>query len=215
MATAWWRVGVTAASRSISTQGRRSAAGGVQASMPAAGTVHQNGPCLLWASRGEETARSVRNERAVVVMLSGIASASSGTLEVHGGAARRGEAPSAPHNDGEGEEKRDGYFGNAVEQCGQFHRADVIVAPHGAALTNLLCARPASYVVELQPSTNTNLNYMKLAADLSLNYHGMHVTNSTFDHPMHVSITQIRDVVSSLLQVWAAARRRGREGRRG
>ena len=38
---------------------------------------------------------------------------------------------------------------SAIDQCALFRAADLVVAPHGAALANLLCARPGTAVVEL------------------------------------------------------------------
>lgn len=91
-------------------------------------------------------------------------------------------------------------------QCSMFYRADLILAPHGAGLTNLLCARPGTAVVELQLdlldksglSGGTNLNYMKLSHDLDLCYHGVHVRGSRQHTTMVVEAARVAAAVLQL-----------------
>ena len=51
-----------------------------------------------------------------------------------------------------------------------FASAQVIVAPHGAGLTNILFARPGARVIELMPDRLANWCYRRLAAMLGLHY---------------------------------------------
>ena len=48
-------------------------------------------------------------------------------------------------------------FRSVREQVALFHQADVIVAPAGAALANVLFCRPGAKVIELQPSNFTGV----------------------------------------------------------
>lgn len=60
---------------------------------------------------------------------------------------------------------------SVADQCALFGSADVIVAPHGAGLTNLLFCRPGTAVVELFPPTYINPCYWVLSDHLGLRYH--------------------------------------------
>jgi len=51
-----------------------------------------------------------------------------------------------------------------MEAVDLFSRAQMIVAPHGAGLTNMLFAPPNTRVIELMPTKNPNLCYYHLAA---------------------------------------------------
>jgi capsular polysaccharide biosynthesis protein len=53
---------------------------------------------------------------------------------------------------------------SVAEQIRAFAEASVIVAPHGAALANLVFASPGSCVVELFPAGGVVLDYWKLAS---------------------------------------------------
>lgn len=62
---------------------------------------------------------------------------------------------------------------SVAEQRGRFAAADVIVASHGAALTNLAWARPGAAVLELLPAARPNLAYRRLAAQAGVVHHGL------------------------------------------
>jgi capsular polysaccharide biosynthesis protein len=57
------------------------------------------------------------------------------------------------------------------EQCELFSSAEVVVAPHGAGLTNLLFCREGTRVVEIFPPTYINPGYWVLANHLGLEYY--------------------------------------------
>jgi capsular polysaccharide biosynthesis protein len=60
-----------------------------------------------------------------------------------------------------------------AEQRARFAAAELIVAPHGAALTNLAWARPGATVVELLPVERPNLVYYRLARQAGVGYEGL------------------------------------------
>jgi capsular polysaccharide biosynthesis protein len=51
-----------------------------------------------------------------------------------------------------------------------FSRAQLVVAPHGAGLTNMLFSPPKTRIIELMPSINPNLCYYHLAALLHFDH---------------------------------------------
>ena len=57
-----------------------------------------------------------------------------------------------------------------AEQLCAVHSADVIVAPHGAGLANLIVARPGTTVIEIMTQGWANSCYGHLAESLGLNY---------------------------------------------
>ncbi|MCW5738086.1 MAG: glycosyltransferase family 61 protein [Enhydrobacter sp.] len=59
-----------------------------------------------------------------------------------------------------------------VEQIERFRRARVIVAPHGAALTNLLFCRPGLALVEIFPRGGVHGSmFLRMASHLGFDYH--------------------------------------------
>ena len=57
-----------------------------------------------------------------------------------------------------------------LEQVSLFSRAELIIAPHGAGLTNLAFARRESHVVEMFPASCPNPCYQKLAEVVGIRY---------------------------------------------
>jgi len=56
------------------------------------------------------------------------------------------------------------------EQVATFADAEIIVAPHGAALANLVFASPPGAVLELLPTSQDRPHYRRLAAEVGLRY---------------------------------------------
>ena len=59
---------------------------------------------------------------------------------------------------------------SVVEQVQMFAFADIIVAPHGGALANMIFMLPHSHVMEFFPSHWISKRYQKLAENLDLSY---------------------------------------------
>lgn len=59
---------------------------------------------------------------------------------------------------------------SVLEQIELFHNADIIVAAHGAALTNLLFCKPKTHVVEIFQARSESCFYY-LSQDLNLNHY--------------------------------------------
>ena len=57
-----------------------------------------------------------------------------------------------------------------VEQLKIIQGADVIVAPHGAGLANIIVARPGAKIVEIMTQEWANSCYGHLAVSLGLDY---------------------------------------------
>jgi hypothetical protein len=57
-----------------------------------------------------------------------------------------------------------------LETVALFSRAQIVVAPHGAGLTNMLFSPPDTRVIEIMPTKNPNLCYYHLAALLKFEH---------------------------------------------
>jgi hypothetical protein len=62
---------------------------------------------------------------------------------------------------------------SVAAQRRRFAAADVIVAPHGAALTNLAWSRPGTRLVELLPLDRPNLAYLRIARQAGVAHEGL------------------------------------------
>lgn len=71
-----------------------------------------------------------------------------------------------------------------------FSRASIIVAPHGAGLTNMLYSPPGTQIYEFVPLDNPNLCYWHLAEMLGHQYNG--IPCPTVDNAFHLDIDAIR-----------------------
>lgn len=76
---------------------------------------------------------------------------------------------------------------NHREQVRQFANADVIVAVHGAGLTNLLFARPGTAVLEIFPNNFVKSTYLWLAARLGLEYRALIAGEGDYDQTFTVN----------------------------
>lgn len=66
------------------------------------------------------------------------------------------------------------------DQTALFHSADFIVAPHGAALANLMFCRPGTTVLEIFPDNFRDEGFLKLAKAMALNYDFLIVGDGDF-----------------------------------
>ena len=101
-------------------------------------------PSLLHVARGDARRRRVRGEAALAE-----------------GLARLGFDTVAADRIGVADQRR------------RFAGADVVVAAHGAALTNLAWARPGATVVELLPAGRPNLAFRRLARQAGVRHVGL------------------------------------------
>ncbi len=60
---------------------------------------------------------------------------------------------------------------DVAEQINAFAAATIIVAPHGAGLTNLLFCNEGTSILELRPDYHDNDGYARLSETLALDYH--------------------------------------------
>lgn len=61
-----------------------------------------------------------------------------------------------------------------TEQIRLFQGAELVVAPHGAALANIIFCRPGATIVELFSGTYVNVCYQHLAGVCGLRHHSVH-----------------------------------------
>ena len=96
-----------------------------------------------------------------------------------------------------------------AEQVALFHRAECVVGPHGAGLTNLTFCRPGTKVVELGTPYRPWTCFYEIAHHRGLDYH-LHMASPTRvrhftpqtavgDSDLRVDPAGLRDVVESLL----------------
>jgi len=94
-----------------------------------------------------------------------------------------------------------------AQQIDLFRRARLIVAPHGAGLTNLVFARPDATVIELLGATYRNPCFERIAHVVRCGYHGI-VNEDVRDPLSHETNTVVRpELVREAMQ--AAALRLG------
>ena len=85
-----------------------------------------------------------------------------------------------------------------------FHSAVVVVAPHGAGLSNVLFSQPGTYVVEgVCNRPKVNLCYKRLAHVLGHHWHGI-MSRRGCPIVVNVSPPQIDYAVREYLRLWSA-----------
>jgi capsular polysaccharide biosynthesis protein len=128
--------------------------------LPAAGEAQESAPRRLYISRGNAGHRRVLNEPDVDSFLAG-----------YGFQSVRAEAL--------------GFR----EQAALFRDAEIVVAPHGGGLSNLVFCAPGTTVIELFPPVNIDL-YHRLATRLKLDYSFLKSSDSqrAFMGPEHYRI---------------------------
>ncbi|GJL63109.1 MAG: hypothetical protein NPIRA04_17630 [Nitrospirales bacterium] len=86
-----------------------------------------------------------------------------------------------------------------VEQVALFQDAEVIVAPHGSGLANLVFCDPGTHVIELFPARATDA-YFRLSVDMDLKYTCIK-TRDIISHPrvsdnFSICVEDVRDALS-------------------
>lgn len=87
------------------------------------------------------------------------------------------------------------------EQIGIFRGAKIVIAPHGAALTNLLWCEPKTKVIELFNPNYCPKYYENLAVFGGLEYHSLGIDESKFHHwsavdeNIHVNIHELNSLL--------------------
>jgi len=91
-----------------------------------------------------------------------------------------------------------------------FYEAVMVVAVHGAGLSNILFCRPGVFVVEVVPNTFiTPFCYLQLTHGLGHHWHGIAVRRFG-PHLIKVNISELRSVVRDNLQLWSSINNKSR-----
>ena len=87
-----------------------------------------------------------------------------------------------------------------------FHSAVIIVAPHGAGLSNVFFSQPGTYVVEgVCNLPHVNLCYQRLTHILGHHWHGV-TSRGGCESVVDVSAASVEDAVRSYLRLWMLER---------
>jgi hypothetical protein len=88
-----------------------------------------------------------------------------------------------------------------VEQIGVMSAARIVIAPHGAGLTNLVFCPPKTTVIELFPDSYHEYSYETLCYVLEFNYHAL-IGTSTGDpnHDFVINPDSLQAISSAVLQ---------------
>ncbi len=90
-----------------------------------------------------------------------------------------------------------------VEQVRLFHHAELVVAPHGAALSNLMFCRAGTQVLEIFESTTIRLCFWAIADTFRLKYDfllGRPVPSAGMDPDIHIEASVLDDTLTHLLR---------------
>lgn len=93
------------------------------------------------------------------------------------------------------------------EQARLFAQADVIVAPHGSGLANLVFARDGARIIEIHISQEINGLFGNLSRQLGLEYHAIQSTRGTMtdrqvheEEKIYLSKAKLREIYKILAQ---------------
>lgn len=120
----------------------------------------------IYVSREQARSRAVRNREEVLAELSGLGFESYVLEEL-----------------------------SVPEQVRLFARAEVVVAPHGAGLTNLVFA-PDPLVVELMPERDVRPWFFAMASQLGLDHRWLLCDHDTVDNEMWADTDALRDLLA-------------------
>ena len=86
--------------------------------------------------------------------------------------------------------------GSSRDQMAQFAHSTVILAPHGAGLSNVIVARPGTAVVELNvPGNDYNACYLFMSVKLGLRYYSTVPRGASHGGKMNVDIDEVTGLV--------------------
>lgn len=85
-----------------------------------------------------------------------------------------------------------------LETVSLFSRAKVIVAPHGAGLTNMIFSKKGIKVIEFMPVKNPNICYWHLADSIGHDYRMIPV-DETEDKRLAVNLGEVQPILAELL----------------
>jgi Glycosyltransferase 61 len=88
---------------------------------------------------------------------------------------------------------------NHAEQVQRFGNAAVIVAVHGAGLTNLLFARPGTIVIEIFPEDFIKTTFLWLSNRLGMRHYPLVGSRGNYDQAFSVDPTQFAAILDSVL----------------
>jgi len=88
---------------------------------------------------------------------------------------------------------------NALMALAMWRKATLVLAPHGAALSNMVVLNPGSTIIEFQDSEEVNPAFERAARSLGLHYHVFFPPGAVHDATMTVDIARAVDLVRTIL----------------
>lgn len=89
---------------------------------------------------------------------------------------------------------------NFSEQVKLMQQSDIVVAPHGAAITNVLFCQPGTHVVEIADLSFPNPNFYALASAMGHHYWILNAEGVGDVHPLEKDLRIDPSIVSSTVQ---------------
>jgi hypothetical protein len=132
---------------------------------------------MLYIARTDTKARPMRNEQALIERLAGLG------IEIFVGSQH-----------------------SVVEQIRAFREARLIVAPHGAGLTNIMYSYPGTILLELQQSGYFNAGLMRLAQLANIRYYSEVFFPDVADSFAESWVVDVERVVEVVLKITGNAR---------
>jgi hypothetical protein len=86
-----------------------------------------------------------------------------------------------------------------AEQVRLFASADVVIAPHGAGLTNVIFAAPGAAVLELLPAADVRPDFFQLSRSVGLNYGALVCMCVNQRNDMQVDLEDLDALLSKLV----------------
>ena len=90
-----------------------------------------------------------------------------------------------------------------IEQMRLFRASSVVIAPHGAGLTNIVVCRKRTLLLEFMlPGPAVNICYMSMAFKLGLDYLSMAIPGSSHSGMMSINVVHAIGLLQSVLRSW-------------